>query len=179
MKRRPGEIRDAIALVLEGYPAGASLGEIVAGVQRLVGQTASSSVRSYLRLNTPEIFERHARGHYSLRRADGLREPEVAPYRVDTRKTSHPFFSFGRSVLHHGDCLEWLCQQEKCSIHAVVTAPPYGLFEYSREQQEKLRIGRGGVWRIPPSFDGVVRSPLPRFTILTTRDLQLLDQFFF
>jgi site-specific DNA-methyltransferase (adenine-specific) len=179
MKRRPGEIRDAIALVLEGYPAGASLGEIVAGVQRLVGQTASSSVRSYLRLNTPEIFERHARGHYSLRRADGLREPEVAPYRVDTRKTSHPFFSFGRSVLHHGDCLEWLCQQEKCSIHAVVTDPPYGLFEYSREQQEKLRIGRGGVWRIPPSFDGVVRSPLPRFTILTTRDLQLLDQFFF
>jgi len=60
-----------------------------------------------------------------------------------------------------------------------VTDPPYGLFEYSPEQQEKLRIGRGGVWRIPPSFDGVVRSPLPRFTVLTSRDLASLDQFFF
>jgi DNA modification methylase len=34
------------------------------------------------------------------------------------------------------------------------------------------------VWRIPPSFDGTERAPLPRFTVLTARDLQSLDQFF-
>ena len=60
----------------------------------------------------------------------------------------------------------------------MVTDPPYGLFEYSAEQQEKLRNGKGGVWRIPPSFDGAKRSPLPRFTILTPGDLRHLEEFF-
>jgi DNA modification methylase len=35
------------------------------------------------------------------------------------------------------------------------------------------------VWRIPPSFDGHVRAPLPRFTTLTEHDLATLDSFFF
>jgi hypothetical protein len=61
----------------------------------------------------------------------------------------------------------------------VVTDPPYGLFEYTTEQQRKLRNGRGGVWRIPPSFDGVQRSPLPRFTVLSPQDLRALELFFF
>jgi len=60
-----------------------------------------------------------------------------------------------------------------------VTDPPYGLFEYSPEQQEKLRSGKGGVWRIPPSFDGSTRSPLPRFTVLSPNDLRALEEFFF
>jgi site-specific DNA-methyltransferase (adenine-specific) len=60
----------------------------------------------------------------------------------------------------------------------VVTDPPYGLFEYTAEQQEKLRRGRGGVWRIPPSFDGVQRAPLPRFTVLSPQDLRALELFF-
>jgi site-specific DNA-methyltransferase (adenine-specific) len=64
-------------------------------------------------------------------------------------------------------------------VHAVVTDPPYGLFEYTPEQQEKLRTGHGGVWRIPPSFDGAKRSPLPRFTVLSDDDLRKLDRFFF
>jgi DNA modification methylase len=93
--------------------------------------------------------------------------------------TQFPRFSFGRSTLHRRDCIDWLAEQAQCSVHAVVTDPPYGLFEYSPGQQEKLRAGRGGVWRIPPSFDGVVRSPLPRFTVLNARDLSRLDQFFF
>lgn len=179
MKRRPGEIRDAIVSTLTACPNGAPVAEIVSRVQELVGRTAPSSVRSYLRLNTPEIFERNGRGYYSLRQLGGLREPEPAPYRTPDQDASWPSFPFGKSILHHCDCFEWLYQQEKQSIQAVVTDPPYGLFEYSPEQQEKLRAGRGGVWRIPPSFDGVERSPLPRFTILTTRDLQSLDQFFF
>jgi site-specific DNA-methyltransferase (adenine-specific) len=61
----------------------------------------------------------------------------------------------------------------------VVTDPPYGLFEYTAEQQNKLRNGKGGVWRIPPSFDGVLRAPLPRFTVLSPQDLHALELFFF
>jgi site-specific DNA-methyltransferase (adenine-specific) len=70
-------------------------------------------------------------------------------------------------------------QQEDNSIHAVVTDPPYGLHEYTPEQQTKLRNGQGGVWRIPPSFDGHVRSPLPRFTTLTPDQLEDVRAFFF
>jgi site-specific DNA-methyltransferase (adenine-specific) len=78
----------------------------------------------------------------------------------------------------HDDCLQWLSRQEANSIEAVVTDPPYGLFEYSPSQQAKLRAGRGGVWRIPPSFDGHKRSPLPRFTTLSEQDLGNLEKFF-
>jgi DNA modification methylase len=87
-------------------------------------------------------------------------------------------FSLGNSLLYRADCFDWLGEQAENSIHAVVTDPPYGLFEYSPKQQTKLRSGRGGVWRIPPSFDGAERAPLPRFTVLTAGDLQKLDQFF-
>ncbi|MCC7485043.1 MAG: site-specific DNA-methyltransferase [Burkholderiales bacterium] len=86
--------------------------------------------------------------------------------------------SHGNSVLVNADCCEWLNAQPANSIQAVVTDPPYGLVEYSSEQQEKLRSGRGGIWRIPPSFDGAKRSPLPRFTVLTQADLRELDEFF-
>jgi len=51
--------------------------------------------------------------------------------------------------------------------------------EYTPEQQSKLRNGKGGVWRLPPSFDGNVRSPLPRFTVLSPQELQSLDDFFY
>jgi site-specific DNA-methyltransferase (adenine-specific) len=64
------------------------------------------------------------------------------------------------------------------SIHAIVTDPPYGLKEYTETEKVKLRRGRGGVWRIPPSFDGCERSPLPRFTVLTEADRVQLREFF-
>lgn len=87
-------------------------------------------------------------------------------------------FAFQKSVLHHDDCLVWLKGQLERSIHAIVTDPPYGLYEYSEEQQTKLRNGKGGVWRIPPSFDGNARSPLPRFTTLDNRQLAEIGDFF-
>ncbi len=90
-----------------------------------------------------------------------------------------PSFAYGRAVLHQGDCLAWLRRRAASTIHAVVTDPPYGLTEYSAEQQRKLRARRGGLWRIPPAFDGVERAPLPRFTVLTAGDLAALDRFFF
>jgi site-specific DNA-methyltransferase (adenine-specific) len=87
-------------------------------------------------------------------------------------------FDYGLATLLRRDCLSWLPGRAERSVHAVVTDPPYGLVEYTDEQQAKLRSGRGGVWRIPPSFDGHQRSPLPRFTVLTHDDLQSLADYF-
>jgi len=72
----------------------------------------------------------------------------------------------------------WMDARQENSIHAIVTDPPYGLREYTSTEKEKLRNGRGGVWRIPPAFDGSKRSPVPRFTVLNDGDLQALRQFF-
>jgi site-specific DNA-methyltransferase (adenine-specific) len=85
----------------------------------------------------------------------------------------------GDATLIHGDCFDWLDSREDNSIHAVVTDPPYGLHEYTPVQQAKMRNGKGGVWRIPPSFDGHKRSPLPRFTTLTDAQREQLRDFFF
>ena len=84
----------------------------------------------------------------------------------------------GSYQIYHVDAFEWLAQAEPKSIHAVVTDPPYGLVEYTRKELEKLKKGKGGVWRIPPSFDGCQRRPLPRFTVLTTTDKGALGAFF-
>lgn len=88
-------------------------------------------------------------------------------------------FEYGQAKLVRDDCLRWLSKRAERSIHAVVTDPPYGLVEYTAEQKEKLRAGRGGVWRIPPSFDGHQRSPLPRFTVLSKDDLEYLEDYFY
>lgn len=76
------------------------------------------------------------------------------------------------------DAFAWLAAAPRRSIHAVVTDPPYGLLEYSPQELAKLKRGRGGVWRIPPSFDGCRRRPLPRFTVLSDRDHERLRSFF-
>ncbi len=99
--------------------------------------------------------------------------PESAP----RRQWREPV-RIGRAVLYHADCFDWIGRQGDKTIHAIVTDPPYGLHEYTPEQQAKLRKGKGGVWRIPPSFDGHLRSPLPRFTTLTREQLVYLRTFF-
>ncbi len=109
-----------------------------------------------------------------------MHTPTVGLPRCATVSTpsAEPFAVVGSAMLYHADCLEWLAGQEPQSIQGVVTDPPYGLVEYSPEQQAKLRSGRGGVWRLPPSFDGHQRSPLPRFTTLSAADLAQLSCFF-
>jgi DNA modification methylase len=92
--------------------------------------------------------------------------------------TMNPAFVYGSAELYQGDSLDWLAAREPESIHGVVTDPPYGLVEYSKEEQRKLRRGRGGVWRIPPAIGGHQRSPVPRFTTLTEKDLRALEVFF-
>jgi site-specific DNA-methyltransferase (adenine-specific) len=75
------------------------------------------------------------------------------------------------------DALEFLSSLPGASVHAIVTDPPYGV-EYEDKDHRKLRAGRGGVWRIPPSFDGANRKPLPRFTVISNDDLHRLYRFF-
>ena len=175
MKRRPGEVRDAIVEFLSAYSTGATLAAIEAGVAEKLGAVPPSSIRSYLRLNTPRLFARMERAQYSLN-LDG----DQRAVRKDSKiAQSSKTFEYEKTILVHADCCDWLTACEKNSVHAVVTDPPYGLVEYSAEQQEKLRNGKGGIWRIPPSFDGNKRSPLPRFTVLTAADLKALDEFFF
>lgn len=71
-------------------------------------------------------------------------------------------------TLLNTNCFDWLASRQANSIHAVVTDPPYGLIEFSEKERGILRNEhRGGVWRIPPKLNGVVRDPLPRFTILS------------
>lgn len=84
----------------------------------------------------------------------------------------------GQVTCIHGDAAHWMASVPDNSIHAVVTDPPYGVIEYNGVNQEKLRAGKGGVWRIPPSFDGAKRSPLPRFTVLSPDDRTALVAFF-
>lgn len=76
------------------------------------------------------------------------------------------------------DAIQWLAELPPNSLHAVVTDPPYGVVEYEEKNHRKLREGQGGVWRIPPAFDGSKRKPLPRFTVLTQDDIAGLYSFF-
>ena len=170
-KYRPGQIRDAIFDCLSANPGVMSLKDIERGVSQQLTDVPPSSIRSYLRLNTPDVFRRPRRAHYMLREQASLLEPPIAAGEQES-------YTFGRATLFKDDCFNWLRACSPQSIHAVVTDPPYGLVEYSVGQQAKLRAGRGGVWRIPPSFDGAKRSPVPRFTVLRPSDLQALDVFF-
>ena len=91
----------------------------------------------------------------------------------------YQYHSFETAVAIHADCFEWMGQIPPASIHAIVTDPPYGVKEYDFDQIEKRQNGNGGVWRIPPSFDGHARSPLPRFTALTPKERERLKRFFY
>ena len=117
-----------------------------------------------------------------------LREAfEKDSYALDQRNTvplavrePGPQYAGGRNLydLVHTDCFAWIENQESNSLHAIVTDPPYGLKEYTPEETMKLRRGRGGVWRIPPAYDGCIRRPLPRFTVLNDEEKRHLRDFF-
>jgi DNA modification methylase len=164
----PGSIRDSIV----GYLAKAeeaSVREIQSAVAGHLGEVPPSSIRSYLNLNTPEVFERTRRGQYRLKNGQVV---VAVPGEVEET-------SIGKARLVRADCFEWLKAAKERSIHAIVTDPPYGMVEYTDKEQRKLRNGdKGGIWRIPPAFDGHKRSPLPRFTVLDDEDRIALRDFF-
>src|SRR5438552_5634010 len=181
-KRKPGAVHDAIIHALTYRTHAATIAQIAREVSERIGPTPASSIRSYLRLNTPRLFEKIDRGHYRVRE-----EVQGALPLMDQRNGSVTLraaaprvaFRFGNATLTHGDCFQWLATAQTNSIEADVTDPPYGLVEYSEIEQNKLREGRGGVWRIPPSFGGNKRAPLPRFTVLSRDDIVELERFFF
>ncbi|MDI3304193.1 MAG: site-specific DNA-methyltransferase, partial [Burkholderia multivorans] len=169
MPLAPGVIRDSIIEYLAMVGGDASTDEIVAAVGRTLGAVPTSSVRSYLSLNTPKTFERVGRGRYRLQSASFVnRQSDVHTNAIQ----------IGQARLYQDDCFEWLARQKPASVQAVVTDPPYGLVEYTAKETAKLRSKKGGIWRIPPSFDGHQRAPLPRFTVLTDTDRQALHAFF-
>src|ERR1700683_978871 len=84
----------------------------------------------------------------------------------------------GKSLIVHADSLEWLGRVAENSLHAIVTDPPFCVKEYNFDQLKKRANGNGGIWRIPPSFGGHIRSPLPRFTALNGRERETLRRFF-
>ncbi len=86
--------------------------------------------------------------------------------------------TIGSSTIVHADCFEWLSRIPENSLHAIVTDPPYGVKEYDFDQIKKRANGNGGIWRIPPSFDGHTRAPLPRFTALNHKERETLSRFF-
>lgn len=77
----------------------------------------------------------------------------------------------------HVDAFEWIPRRRAKSIQAVVTDPPYGIVEYLPDQLSKRRSGKGGIWRLPQNYDGHERNPMPRFTVLRSRDHDRIFQF--
>jgi site-specific DNA-methyltransferase (adenine-specific) len=53
-----------------------------------------------------------------------------------------------------------------------------GVKEYDLDQLNKRSAASGGIWRIPPSFDGHTRAPLPRFTALDATERERVSRFF-
>lgn len=98
-------------------------------------------------------------------------------FSLDARNRMAGGATVGYTIVH-ADCMEWLMEREPDSVHAIVTDPPYGLREYSPENLLKMQNGSGGVWRIPPSFDGHRRNPQPRFTDLRPNEIEELKCFF-
>lgn len=105
---------------------------------------------------------------YGRRRMDAAPSPILA--------CDHPHVRVERGLLVHADAFEWLSRLPPNSLHGIVCDPPYGVEEYTDRQLE--RRGTGGIWRLPPSFDGHVRAPLPRFTALNVKQRAALRVFF-
>jgi DNA modification methylase len=178
MPHPPGTIRDSIEDYLRTVGGPATLAQISQGVINKIGKTSASSIRSSLNLHVGTSVERVKRGKYRFKGTNGHADGYANGHTNGHAILLEPAAIVGKSKLYRADCFEWLAAQPDASIHACVTDPPYGVSEYTEKEQIKLRAGKGGIWRIPPSFDGHQRSPLPRFTVMTDEDRKELYAFF-
>src|SRR5512147_2091786 len=99
-RHSPGQVRDAVQQILSLSSRSLSVKEIEERVSQVLGPTPTSSVRSYLRLNTPDFFVRESRGLYSVRgrAASGLQRGFTA-----LQKWLDPV-RFDSAMLYHADC---------------------------------------------------------------------------
>ena len=154
-RNAPGQVRDAIVATLLESKGPLSVAAIHRSVVNRMGPVPQSSVRSYLLLNTPAKFRRTGRGLYELDDAisTGVEYPmvkesspcvaeEALAYKTEEAPAPSELFRYGRTELYREDCFSWLAKQDDCSIHAIVTDPPYGIREYTAEELAKLRAGR-------------------------------------
>lgn len=81
-------------------------------------------------------------------------------------------------TIYNQSCFDWLREQPVNSIQGVCTDPPFGIVEFLPHEMEKMRKGRGGVWRLPPTIGGSKRAPLPRFTTLSEKELEHVQTYF-
>lgn len=96
-----------------------------------------------------------------------------------TKRVDQPRCSASNRTMYVlDDAIHWLAEAPECCVHAIVSDPPYGLVEYTKENLDKKRAGRGGVWRIPPAIDGAKRTPVPRFTTMEDSEVAQLRDFF-
>ena len=96
-----------------------------------------------------------------------------------TKRVDQPRCSASNRTMYVlDDAMHWLAEAPECCVHAIVSDPPYGLVEYTNENLDKKRAGRGGVWRIPPALDGAKRTPVPRFTTMKDSEVAQLRDFF-
>ncbi len=97
---------------------------------------------------------------------------------VDSLSTIYETNRMATYELHHADCFSWLRAQPANSFHGVCTDPPFGIVEFLPHEMTKLRNGRGGVWRLPPTIGGSQRAPLPRFTTLSVGEREHVRLYF-
>lgn len=97
---------------------------------------------------------------------------------IDGTEPNYRTVHIGQSQLVHADAFEWLSRLPPESVDGMVFDPPYGVKEYELDQIEMMLSGGPGIWRLPPSFDGSQRAPLPRFTALNPEERSTLQRFF-
>ena len=138
-------------------------------------QVFIDDARAYKRLANGSRVCHSVRGERQRLGRHAAPRRRTGPVRTAQAQVAEPV---GLYTIHHTDALAWLAAADENSIHAVVTDPPYGVVEYTPAQLAKRRNGHGGVWRIPPAFDGATRQPVPRFTALTQSDREVVRSFF-
>ena len=97
MRQSPGRVRDAIINFLDVCSGEASVEEILQGVRGNIENVSPSSIRSYLSLNTPVIFQRTTRGRYQLSN-DGKQGEHSAHDQLE------PVVISGNAKLYETDC---------------------------------------------------------------------------
>lgn len=121
-----------------------------------------------------DVVRNHAQESSQIPCSSDLTKSEIK----DNLRNKFEDKKIGLATLICGNSFEWLDKAESHSIDAVVTDPPYGVVEFDEDQLLKMKNGRGGVWRVPPCFDGSTRSPLPRFTALNKKERNRIYIFF-